>query len=291
MSGELLLGAIGLGALALAARAAAAAAPRPATSTTPAPSAPPAPPRSPAATPPPALVPGLALRPPRGRRLTWSTKQENGDASPGSWDLLDQARRAAGDDTVTMQELAAARLVTSEYDSGNVIEWAAIIDAECNRAARDGRTLYQHLTRDHGFGSQGQGSSRPASTARDPYLAHLVAARLVLGGELRGVSRGAHRFFDPTSMDALHRKWKAGQTKITTTCDALGLLEAWSFDFEGTGRGRCPFDRTKPGHSPEAWVGPIPNIDAKKLMLMQPMSLGAEHTARYQAARAFLLAP
>jgi hypothetical protein len=248
------------------------------------------PPRAQLPTAPAAVPAGLALRPPRGRRINWSAVSR-GNASPDPALLLAQARRATGDDTITDDELAGARLATSEYDSGNLIEWACIVDAECNRARRAGLSLFEHLTRGQGYGSQGQGSRRKASTARDPYLAHLWAARLVLGGELAGVARGAERFFDPDAMDTLHRKWKAGLSKIKTTCDALNLLEAWSFDYHGSTRsGRCPFDRTKPGRSTEAWVGPIAHVNPAKLMLMKPLRLGAEHTERYQAARATLLA-
>ena len=210
--------------------------------------------------------------------------------SPG--ELLAQARRHAPE--ITREELTAARLAASEHGSGTMTELACIIDAELNRAARHGRSLFDSLTRGAGFGKQGR--ERPASTRRDPRMRHLWAARQVLTGGARGISRGAERFFDPLAMDRLHRKYRAwldggkvGEKPAIVSCDALTLLETWSFDYAKQGASRCPPDRSRTGRHPLAWVGPIADVDASRLMLMAPMDIGEEHAKRYQDARQALI--
>ena len=73
------------------------------------------------------------------------------------------------------------------------------------------------------------------------------------------------------------------------SCDALTLLEPWSFDYKKQGKSRCRPDRSRRGRHSLAWVGPIPGVDPCRLLLMKPMAVGPEHTRRYQAARAVLV--
>ena len=159
-------------------------------------------PGEPAALPPPEPKPKPPPRPkPKrphrdlGPHVNRSSVDVAGSVRQSLETLLGQARKF--DPDVTADELAAARLIASEYASGTETEWAAIVDAELNRAERAGRSLMRSLTGKAGrFGKQGSSPPRPASTRRDPRRAHLaVAIAVVRGGEMRGVSRGATRFF------------------------------------------------------------------------------------------------
>lgn len=220
--------------------------------------------------------------------INWSHIDADGTVIESADRLLEQARKF--DASITVDELTGARLAASEHHRGSFAELACIVDAELNRAERRGMSLYQSLTHEGTFGKQG--SKRRASTRQDPKLRHLWAARAVLSGKARGISQGAERFFDPKAMDAMHTKYKAwlesgrkGKQPPAVSCDALTLLEAWSFDLGRQGSSRCPPDRSKPGSHPQAWVGPIPGVDAVRLMLMKPLPTGPEHTAQYEAAR------
>lgn len=229
------------------------------------------------------MVPAVPADAPRGP-LTRSTVGQRGAVREAPEVLLAQARAAARDPSITLDELAGARLAASEYGGGTLVELAAIIDTEANRAQAAGRSLFDSLTRGAGFGRQGQGSKRPASTRLDPEFRHLWATRAVLVGMARGIARGAVGFFNPAVMDATHAAWKAGRGSIPTSCDALGLLELWSFDRPRLGDAGCPFDATKTGTVTRAWVGPIEDVDPWRLMLMKPAKTGAEHFGAYVAA-------
>ena len=229
------------------------------------------------------IVPEVPAGAPRGP-LTRSTVGHRGAVREAPEVLLAQARAAARDPAITLDELAGARLAASEYGGGSLVELAAIIDTEANRAQAAGRSLFDSLTRGAGFGRQGQGSKRPASTRLDPEFRHLWAARAVLVGMARGIARGAVAFFNPAVMDATHAAWAAGRGSIPTSCDALGLLELWSFDRPRLGDAACPFDSTKTGTVTRAWVGPIQDVDPWRLMLMKPAKTGAEHFGAYVAA-------
>ena len=214
-------------------------------------------------------------------RINRSTTDAAGTVRESPRTLLAQARRF--DPQTTLEELTAARLIASERDSGNPTEWAAIVDAELNRARRRKKpSLFASLTSAGTFGRQGRrapgGRKRRAATRRDPTLAQLRIARRVLSGELRGVSRGATRFFDPRTQERLFRKGDKGH------CPAQVILKKWSFALKYRDRSRCQLG-TKPGRDTQAWVGPIPNIDARRLMLFRPMKRGSAHTRQFEAAR------
>ena len=223
------------------------------------------------------------------QRINRSSHDDNGTVTQTVDELLAQARRY--DPAVTRDELTGARLAASEHGSGSFTELAAIVDTELNRAERKGMSLFDSLTHEGTFGRQGR--DRPASTRRDPRMRHLLAARAVLSGKARGVSRGATRFFDPAAMERMHRRYrqwvrdgKQGKKPPSVSCDAMGVLEAWSFDLgrdRATGN-RCPPDRTRKGKRTMMWVGEIDGVDPLRLMLMAPAPLGKEHTRRYAAA-------
>lgn len=222
-----------------------------------------------------------------------SRHDANGTVEQSAGELLEQAHRF--DPVVTLDELTGARLAASEHASGTFAELACIVDSELNRAKKRGLSLFQSLTHRGTFGKQGR--ERRASTRRDPQIRHVLAARAVLSGSARGISLGSVRFFDPVAMQRMHaqyRQWvdggRQGEQPAIVSCDALTLLEAWSFDFGRQGASRCPPDRTKSGRDTLAWVGPIPGVDPLRLLLMKPMPIGPEHTRQYQAARAILRA-
>ena len=226
-------------------------------------------------------------------RINWSHTDDDGTVRESAEVLLEQARKY--DATVTMEELTGARLAASEHGSGSFTELACIVDSELNRANRRGMSLFQSLTFEGTFGRQGR--KRRASTRQDPTMRHIWAARAVLSGKARGISRGADRFFDPKAMErmnARYRKWveggRQGKQPAIVSCDALTLLEVWSFDYGRQGASRCPPDRTQSGRDTLAWVGPIPGVDPLRLMLMKPMKPGQDHTLRHQAARDVLRA-
>lgn len=222
-------------------------------------------------------------------RINVSTRKR-GIVQEGPMQLLQQALRY--DPEVDLDELTGARLVASELGSGTFTELTCIVDAEVNRAERRGKSLYTSLAYNHQFGKQG--GKRPATTRLDPKMRHLLAARAVIRGTARGVSNGATRFYDPEAMEVLHRRYRnwvdsgrKGKRPSVVSCDAITLLEAWSFDYAKKEKGgnRCPPDRTRSGRYTQAWVGPIPGVDPLRLFLMKPMSLGAEHTRMFEAAR------
>jgi len=229
------------------------------------------------------VVPNLPSDAPRGP-LTRSTV-DRGAVRESAAVLLQQARAVARDSGVTLDELAGARLAASEYGYGSLVELAAVVDVELNRAAKAGRSLFDSLTRGAGFGRQGQGGPRPASTRLDPEYRHLWAARAVLVGMARGMARGAVAFFNPEAMDKTHAAWKAGRGSIPTSCDAMALLELWSFDRPRLGDSACPFDSSRVGIDTRAWVGPIVGVDPWRLLLMAPAKTGSEHFGAYVAAR------
>lgn len=201
--------------------------------------------------------------------------------------LFEMAR--AFDESITLDEYSAGRLIASERSKGTPEESACFVDAELNRANRRGVSLTQHLT--GGTGSYGsQGGRRKAATLRNPTVRHLVAARAVLSGTARGISQGAERFFDPRAQDRLHRAYRAGRTPGRVhSCCAQGTLKAWSYDLPKAGPYRCGDDGMPPsdaeaGSRPMAWVGPISGVDAWRVMLFRPSSYGAKHDAIYEAA-------
>lgn len=230
------------------------------------------------------------------QRITRSTVDAEMTVRETPDELLAQARRY--DPQITLDELTAARLVASEHGSGSFAELTAIIDSELNRAERKGHSLFQSLTYRGTFGRQGGAAKRPASTRQDPRMRHVMAARAVLSGNARGISRGATLFFNPEQMELqarAYKRWlqsgKQGKKPLVVSCDALTLLEAWCFDLghdPATGN-RCPPNRGHRGKNTLAWVGPIDGIDPWRLMLMKPMALGEEHTRAYQAARQVIL--
>lgn len=206
----------------------------------------------------------------------------------GALALLEQARSRGFN--LTLDELSGSRLIASEHGSGSFEEMCCIIDAELNRSKARGMSLTDHLTGKTGVYGPQQGI-RKASTRLNSRVRHLEAARAVLSGDQRGISRGAVRFFDPRTQDRQNAKFRAGATGTKVhSCQSLGTLRAWSFDLPKAGKFRCdiatglPDPDDKPGPRPQEFVGKIPGVDAYRLMCFRPSKYGAEHTARFQEA-------
>lgn len=228
----------------------------------------------------------------RGKRITTSTVTENGTVRESPQALLEQARKRAGPE-ITLEELTAARLIASEHSRGTWQEMTAIVDAELNRAEAKGLTMTKHLTSNGTYGKQGgrhqRGKKRRASTRRDPTTEHLRAARAVLGGEMRGIARGAVRFFDPRAQWAMHRKWTTGKSD-RRHCHPLIILERWSYDRKWRkGAPPCTL-RTKNGKHLQEWVGPIEGINPLRLMLLRPAKPGDDQERQHEQARELVAA-
>ncbi len=216
------------------------------------------------------------------------TRQLTAAVSFSSLALLAEARELVPD--VELDEYTAARLCASEHGRGSPAELACVVDSEVGRAARRHQSLTAVLT--GGTGTYGpQGGDRPASTRQHPNLRHLAAARAVLSGELRGIARGATRFFNPKQQDRMHRRWKAGLTSTVHSCSALGVLRAWCFDLPPCRKGRrCCDDGSppigNPGTETMAWVGPVDGVDPFRLLLLRPEPAGPELERAFEAAAA-----
>ena len=218
------------------------------------------------------------------QRINWSKTDENKTVVQPPTELLKQALRY--DPHVTLDELTGARLAASEHASGSFAELCCIVDSELNRAERKGKSLYESLTYKDTFGKQG--GTRRASTRRDPRMRHLLAARAVISGKYRGISRGAERFYDPKAQLSAHRKWRSGKSP-RRHCHPLVILERWSFDYRWDKRSRsCALDRRKPGKHKLQWVGPIHGVDPLRLLLMRPAT--DQHQLYYEITRDLLKA-
>lgn len=207
----------------------------------------------------------------------------SGSLSPQS--LLLEARRV--DPNITLDELTGSRLIASEFGSGSPAEMCCIVDAELNRAKSRGQTLTQHLVGGSGlYGPQGEGG-REAATPLAGNLRHLTAARAAMR-DARGISRGARRFYDPKTQDIQWGRYRRGEITKVHSCNALGILSRWSFDLSGCRDDGLPPPGATPGKNPEEWVGPIPGVDAYRLMLFRAASIGPQHLAQFNAAAAVI---
>jgi hypothetical protein len=251
-------------------------------------SAPPAPPSAPPRAPTPAPTPRVATAPvptaKLGRKLTTSTVGADGRVSPSPSELLAQAR--AIDPAITLDELAGARLIATYHAQGTLIEWCCLVDMELNRAEATHQSLYAQLVGvDRVFGVP--------STSQDAYEGHITATRAVLDGTARGIAGGATHFLDPAAADHEAARYLAlraapgPKPTLPPACDALTHLERLSFDYET--KNGCELHRSQVGPQPLAWIGPIPGVDATRLLLLAPMPVSdPRHFARYQQAYALI---
>lgn len=225
-----------------------------------------------------------------GTRLTTAGVGDDDvvDVAPG--ELARRAGLKLGGQVVELEAYSLARVIASEHSSGSWAELLCIGDADLNRARAEGRSIVDHITGGSGlYGSQGSAGAgarkRPVSSARDPHVRHLRAARLLLSGEARGWARGARRYFDPKAQLAL---WG---TKSQSYMHPLDILDRWTYNRAVKANGRDDEGRRTVELGParaggEEWVGPIANVDAWELMLFRPATDAQDR--QYQLAEAII---
>ena len=162
----------------------------------------------------------------RGKRLTHTSLDDDGNVPDDPQALADEAAAAAGV-SVSADEYAAARMVRSEqpHDADEIK--ALLIHTAINDAKAHGWTLLKALTvssvasRSGKFGHQ---KSRRYSTANDPYGADLEVAKKAIADHAAGVdpTGGAQKFVNkwafrkPESYDVTAASWgKEGFTPVT----------------------------------------------------------------------------
>ncbi len=157
----------------------------------------------------------------------------------------------------------SARIIGSEKFDGTPAELCCIADADANKAAAYGKSIYDHATGGAGYGSQG--GARPVSTARLPGPRHILAALAVVGelGPARGIAMGARRYFDPKAQRALLER-----DGIAHYCPPEVILKRWTYDLSW-GSQRCSLGTTR-GGAQEEWIGPVDGVDPYTLMLFRP---------------------
>lgn len=151
----------------------------------------------------------------RGRRLTTSTLDTNGDIVETPTDLAAAASAFLGRD-VSVSAYALARNIHSEEASSSQATQAAIAWVAMNVSGGD---IVGLLTRDknaHGVGRFGVQTGRWASTKSDPYEGDLEVAEAVLSGTYPDPTNGAVHYFRPTLQDILFN-----QGKVTKTADQI----------------------------------------------------------------------
>lgn len=221
------------------------------------------------------------------RRLT-SSSRTDGVVDQAPADLLVAARAALGDDELHLETYTLARVIASEEFTATPEEWACLGDADLNRAARRGLSVFDHVTGKTGLYGEQRGARKVASS-RDPAEVHVVVARALLSGEARGIARGAYRYFDPAAQLAVWRR-REGAAK---PAPPLVVLERWCYDkafVRGTDQELVGGNERRPwlsgvGDDLEEWVGPIAGVDAYNLMLFRKADAGADHNRRYLEAR------
>ena len=219
-----------------------------------------------------------------GKRLSQSTLSDGVvDQSPE--ELLAQARRLDAD--VTLEEYTLARVMYSENGSGPAVHLLCIGDADVNRAERKRVSVFKHATGGTSrFGQQGVGG-RPVSTRFDPTVRTLRAARFILSGDARGITRGGTHYYDPRTQLAM---WAKGDPHY---CHPLAILESWTFSrpivrrtTDDEGRRVCELGDSNGGGM--EWVGAIDGVDAWDLMVLKTRSTAASQARHYEEARAVI---
>ncbi len=151
----------------------------------------------------------------RGKRLTYTTLDDNGDCQTSPQDCAAQASAALGIDTVDVDAYSLARMLASEEESATPTTKAALAWVALNVAAARGTTITMLVTTDvnaHGDGLYGHQAGRWASTASDPYEQDLNVALNCLAGSTPDPTGGAVHFFRPTLQDKLFSLGKVRAT-------------------------------------------------------------------------------
>lgn len=234
--------------------------------------------------------------------ITTSKRLVTTSSSQDARVLIEQARARGFE--LTVEEMTAARLISSEHGSGSVQEMALFVFSELNRARAKGISLTASLTAKTAiYGRQGRhdGVNRPAATRKNPTARHLEVAKAVLQGTVADFSKGATRFFDPIAQRNTHRRYMKEGTLPFATCHPRGTLKKWSYAL-----GSCPGDQTQSGKSqacckdgmpnsdakrgsrPLAWIGDVAGVNALRVMAMGPSEYGSTHDEIYLRADALI---
>jgi len=157
----------------------------------------------------------------RGRRLTSTSTNENGDVDREPQELADEASAVAGRH-VSLDDYALARMLASEEASANTTTKASIAWVAVNEARRRGVSVSSLLLRDNGPGDGlfGEQRGRYASTRTDPYMGDLDVAQPVLSGEVEDLTGGAIHFYRPGLQDKLFALGK-------TSKNAAQIDQSW----------------------------------------------------------------
>lgn len=147
----------------------------------------------------------------RGKRLTTSTTDSNGDIVESPIELARQASATLGRD-VSVEAYALARNIHSEEASSDQATQAAVAWVAVNVADGDILRLLTRCKRASGNGKFGAQKGRFASTARDPYAGDLEVAEAVLSGAYPDPTEGAVHYFRPTLQDILFNQGKVSKT-------------------------------------------------------------------------------
>ena len=141
----------------------------------------------------------------RGKRLTWTTADDNGDIPDDPDSLADDAANQINV-TVETDDYALARMFASEGESYDQATKVAIGWVARNVAASRGVSVTGLLTADtnaHGDGKFGKQTGRWASTLFDPYQGDLTIAQAVNAGSVGDPTNGATHYFEPTLQEKL----------------------------------------------------------------------------------------
>jgi hypothetical protein len=142
----------------------------------------------------------------RGKRLTTSVLDDNGDCETSPQDLAAQASATLNVDAVDVDVYSLARMLASEEESATPATKAALAWVAINVAALRGTTVTLLLTHDvnaHGDGKYGHQAGRWASTATDPYEQDFNIAINCMTGSTPDPTDGAVHFFRPSLQDRL----------------------------------------------------------------------------------------
>ncbi len=157
----------------------------------------------------------------RGKRLTRTTLNENGDVDTAPDELVSQASAVAGR-SVSHDEYALARMLASEESGASPETKTAISWVAVNEARSRGRSVFHLLVTDKGPGDGlfGEQRGRYASTRTDPYESDLQIATYVLDGVTPDPTGGAIHFYRPALQDKLFKLGK-------TSKDAAQIDREW----------------------------------------------------------------
>lgn len=152
----------------------------------------------------------------RGRRLTHTTLNDNGDVDDDPEELAAAASDVVGR-PVTLDQLALSRMLASEESTSSTETKIAIAWVAMNEARRRAVSVSALLLKDNGPGDGyfGEQRGRYASTRSDSYEGDLQIATAVESGSIADTTGGAVHFLRPKLQDKLFAAGKTSKTAAT----------------------------------------------------------------------------